>query len=94
MFMWLNDRFPPKVKVKQEDYDALRQSVGILERTVVRSSSQIDSIFAEMDSIKKSLAAIKEGVIKCEIVASIAESQKLRRDFIEGNFVMPTNAAI
>ena len=98
---WLNNRFPPKFHVTTEIYNGLTdrmhgfstQSAAHWERheaLALRISKIKDELEERIVSLEKSNAAFKDGIVKGEINLGMSDAMKLRKEFIEGNFVRPT----
>jgi hypothetical protein len=86
---WLDKRFPPKVVVTQEMYDALQAKEH-------RHSKELASVQGELMVLKercgaqeKSLAALKDGIVKGQVPLSSSEKARLRDEFVRGDWGRP-----
>lgn len=83
---WLDKRFPPKVVVTQESYDALQEKEHRHSKELARLAGEIHVERDRVTLLEKSLAALKEGIVKGQISLNAREAAKMREEFVSGNF--------
>lgn len=83
---WLDKRFPPKVVVTQKDYEAFTDRGQRHESALGAMRLSMDELRTEVTGVKASLAAIKEALAKGGAAVLKPEAEKLRDEFVRGEF--------
>ena len=87
---WLDRRYPPIVKVTVDDYNKLEDMIfGLSTLTTnneARTSARLSSLATAHDDLFKSVAAIKDLLAKGGVTTPKTESEKLRDQFVRGEF--------
>lgn len=90
---WLDKRFPPRVVVTQEQYDALTDRAHKHEKTLAALKMEISDLSGRCASAEKSIVAIKDALARGGSVMMRAELDKMRDRFIKGDWeAAPTEA--
>jgi hypothetical protein len=80
---WLDRRFPPKVVVTQESYDAMQEKLHKHNKELARLGGENLAERGRIDALEKSLAAIKDGIANGKVPTG-AVKDRLRDEFVSG----------
>lgn len=81
---WLDRRFPPKVVVTEANYAEMQEKLHRHNRELARLAGENLAERGRIDSLEKSLAALKEGIVKGVVPVAPADKVRLREEFIKG----------
>lgn len=83
---WLDKRFPPKVVVTQEQFEAIQERVHRQQQQNAKLAGELVTVTEKLAQVEKSLAALKEGIVKGEMPISTGERARLRDSFVKGEW--------
>ncbi len=81
---WLDARFPPKVVVTQEIFDALSTKSHNQAAAIAHLQGEDLVVKSRLLSVEKSLAALKDGISKGKVPLSASEKDRMRDEFVKG----------
>ena len=91
---WLDARFPSKVHVTEEAYDSLLGRLSKLELKAAQLLQSDDIRIARMTKMEVSIFAIKDFLAKSGANITKTESDKLREQFVKGEFRRDTTQEV
>lgn len=94
---WLDRRFPPRLVVTQEAYDALLEKQHSISKRADKFRDELNELAVgigkeikadreRISALEKSLAAMKELLAKGGATMIKTEADKLRDQFVKGDF--------
>jgi hypothetical protein len=86
---WLDKRFPPKVTVTDEVFEALQAKEHRHSKEIATLSGEVMVVKSELRAAEKSLAALKDFIAKGG-AGGISDVQRRARFIAEGRMPEPT----
>ncbi len=81
---WLDSRFPPKVVVTKAIYDALQIKEHKHSQEIAALQGANMVLRDRVQSVEKSLVALKDGISKGNVPLSASDKDRLRSEFVRG----------
>lgn len=88
---WLDKRFPPKVVVTQSMYDSMVEKQHRHGKDILMLGQESNVLRDRCFTSEKSLAALKDGIVKGQVPLSSTEKAAMRDSFIRGEFGRETS---
>lgn len=81
---WLDLRFPPKVVVTQEVFEAMSAKNHKNSKEIAALQGEQMVLRDRIAALEKSFAALKDGIVKGVVPVAAAEKSRLRDEFVKG----------
>ena len=74
--LWLESRFPPQVVLSEESFSALVRRIDAIESSTGKLSQMNQSNWERVNSVEKSVVALKEALVKATSPAAVADNRR------------------
>ena len=82
---WLDRRFPPKVVVTQEAFDAIQEKEHKHSKEIARLQGEDLVVKGRIAALEKSFSALKDGIVTGKVpTGGGVDKDRLRSEFVKG----------